>query len=165
MGTFGMPGTFPTGDIVDMLNDLDPMIKKGLAEPWNRSAVNNLYFHYKTGVETDVFPNYAEIDDKWVIYEWMEEQSSIPASDIRQFFNVLGYMVEKRKVAPIYIEIKRPPADPIEQAKKKAKDAAKAATGWLTYVKWGLIILAGSVVLVQAPKIIKLVKPKKKVGT
>jgi len=48
MGIWGIPGTFPTGKVLDRILKSDP---GEIASKWTRDKVNDIYFWYKEGVK------------------------------------------------------------------------------------------------------------------
>lgn len=140
MGVYGLPGTFPTGLVVDMLNDMDPLIKTGEAEEWTRDQVHGLYFHYRTGVIEGGFTSYDKAEYPSDVIDWMELDSSLPRNDISAFFTVLEHMTNTKLLDPRYIEVIRPSGDPFVEFSEGAKKGFNMFGDVTTMMKWGAIL-------------------------
>lgn len=148
MGTYGLPGTFPTSQLVDELNKFDPLIKQGKRTPWSRDAVNSLYFHYKGGVESGEILSLDKGDHEEIV-SFIQKHSGLKDQWIEQFVTVLNWMGTKGMIPPIYIEVIRPAGDPIETGTDKLKEVGKGVGDftmkYLNTFKWlGIAAITGA---------------------
>lgn len=162
LGVYGVPGTFPTGKVIDVLNGFDPLIKQGKIPGWSRDAVNSLYFHYKSGVEEGKIKPFHK-EDQQKVFDYMITQSSLEEKFIKQFFTALEYMISKNKLDPIFLEIERPSSEPLSVAKASAESVKEGIGNYISTFKWVGIGVAGlAVIYVSWPFIKKLNKGGKK---
>lgn len=160
LGVYYVPGTFPTDIVVEYLNHITNW-------DWSRDAVNSLYFHYKSGVESGDIEwwDYDKIKhmDTDPVLEYMTKKSAIAEKDIFNFLFMIDYLVEIQKIHPIYLEITRPESDPLTKAETAAKETAKKSLEFVDKIKW--IAIAGIVLAVgiyAGPVIYKATKKKGK---
>lgn len=140
MGTFGLPGTFPTQKMVDQLNTLNEF-----EDPWNRDMVNTIYYQYKSGVQdgsidwynTDKYPQASFAPQ----VDYVDEKTNINRSLIVEFFFILEHLTNMGEINQVYIQIQRPEADPVSQIENIPGKAGEFLENY--WVKFRFLVFAG----------------------
>lgn len=85
MGIYGIPGTFPTGIVLEAVQKFDPT---GISTVWTRDKVNDVYFWYKQGIKEGHKPWTNE--DKGIA-NFISEHTKFSTSDT----NIFGYTLKR----------------------------------------------------------------------
>lgn len=134
-----LPGTFPTGTVLDAVKEGLPLDK----ENWSRAKVNDLYFLYKSGVE-DGLPIVRP--GEFEVKKYIMEKSAYSENDIRSFLYVLYTLAQNGDIETKWWNI---PLQKEQGLLPSVGDMAKDLDKWAGTIKWGSIalIFAGTLYL------------------
>ena len=135
MGIWGLPGTFPTGTVLDAIKKSDPDGVAGI--DWTRQKVNDIYFWYKEGIDKGQKP--------WTMQErgiasYISENTNYSQSDTNSFGFAVHQLAQAGEIPVEYWSGVRPEAAP------QIADVLPDQKIFLTYaktVKW--VAIAGIV--------------------
>lgn len=146
--------TFPKKFFTEEMDRTDPG-----GPGYDVDTVQNLYYHYKTGVENGVIPWYNADAFGWddnPPAEYLEKMTSFDRRTVDHFLWNLDVLVTNGAIDPIYLQILRPESHPWEQTKKSVKDVG--TFGWDVWKKmiWvvGGIGAVVAVAYVAGPRLI-----------
>lgn len=89
MGIWGIPGTFPTGIVLERIKKSDPY---EMASKWTRDKVNDIYFWYKEGIKEGHKP---WTNEEKQIASFISEHTSFSIGDT----NLFGWSLQQLAVA------------------------------------------------------------------
>ena len=92
MGIFGIPGTFPTGTVLDSLKKSDPDEK---ITSWTRAKVNDLYYWYLEGIKQGHKP--WTMEDRQIA-AFISEHTNLSLSDSNNFGFAIHQLAQAGKI-------------------------------------------------------------------
>lgn len=159
-GLFDLLESFPSIDFRNHMNEMDPI------GSYTLDMVDNMYYHYKTGVENNIIPWYDSEQYDWLNspqIDYVEKMTNFDRQKVEAFFWNLDYLTKKGTVKAIYIQIDRPESDPAEKLARFGKGASDLPGQ--VFKKMGWLIGGLAVVIVggySMPYIMKAMNKKKK---
>jgi hypothetical protein len=131
--------------------------------------VKNIFYHYKTGVENDIIPwfdasEYGFINTPQAAY--VSKMTNFDQQLIDLFFLNLHIMVNDGEIKPVFIQIKRPEAHPVEEVKTALKTGVKTGFEMQKSILNRILWVMGGVVVIMvgikaAPVIYQSIKKKR----
>lgn len=102
MGIWGLPGTFPTGKVLDAIQKFDPT---GMVTQWTRDKVNDIYFWYKEGVREGHKP---WTNEEKGIANYISEHTKYSTSDTNTFCYALKNLAMTGEIQNEYYTVDIP---------------------------------------------------------
>jgi len=143
-----LPGTFPTGIVLDAIEEALPT-----QTDWTRRKINDLYTLYKEGIKSGL-PRYEKGQTE--ILSYMRKNSNYSDTDIRVFPYILFLLVEKGDIDQKWWDIKLQSSRGIKKALTDL-DPSKNIFKTINNVKWiGIVALGGVAIYFSWPILKKL---------
>ena len=139
-----LPGTFPTGRVLDAVQEGLPTQK----DEWSRTKINDLYYLYKSGVnEGNPIVRPGEFDVK----QYIMNNSSYTENDVRTFLYILYELAQSGDIETKWWNI---PLQKEQGILPAVGDMAKDLDKWAGTIKWGsMALIFGGVLYLTWPYI------------
>lgn len=96
MGVWGLPGTFPTGKVLEQIKKSDP---QGLASDWSRKKVNDAHIWYNEAMEKGVPPWTQQTRQS---ANYISENTNISLADANMFGFAVYTLAQNGEIENLY---------------------------------------------------------------